>query len=97
MEDDDSDGGPTECGLGDDGIAHDVGYSRAETTTDGVGAILNHAPEARDSDHLDDFGHIPHDLDDRCMAMEGGDRKESDDMGGTYASRDMEVVHHSMS
>lgn len=78
----------------DDGIAHDAGYSHAETMSDSVGVVQNHTPEAHDSDHVNGFEHNFHGLDAYCMAREVHDCTESGGANKIHASRGMEVAHH---
>jgi len=86
--------GDSAGGLDGDGIAHDAGYSHAETVSDGVGVVHNHTPEAHDSDPADGFEHNFHGLDAYCMdckAREVDDCTESGGANKIHASLGMEV------
>lgn len=83
-------------GWGDDDIACDGGYSRAETMSDGEGVVQDRIPEVHDSDQMSDYAHIFHVPGADCMEREVDDCTESGGANMIYASRGMEaeVAHH---
>lgn len=85
------DDGDSVGGWADDGIAHDVGYSHAVTTNDGVGVIQIPAPEARDSAQTNNFEHSFRDLNGYYGGTESEDGTESGDANTICASRGMAV------
>lgn len=90
------DGGDSAGGWGDDDIACDGGYSRAETMSDGEGVVQNHIPEVHDSDQTSVFAHILHVPGAGCMEREVDGCMESGGANMICASRGMEaeVAHH---
>jgi len=86
--------GDSAGGKDDDGIADAAGYSHAETTSDGVGVVQNHAPEVHESDQMVGFENNFHDLNVYHMVREADDCTENGDANRIYASRGMEVAHH---